>query len=188
MDAFSYLSVLLSIILGLAITEVLQGFRGLMHARSRTVVYWPVLAWGVLVIVIAVQGWWSMFGYREIPDWTFLGFSVVLLQTIAVYLLAALALPEARGDARVDLREHYYEHRRWFFAMLLAIVFVSLLKSLVLEDKLPRPADLAFHCVFAVLSLSGIVIRAPRYHEALAALGLVLMGAYIGILFVHLHG
>ena len=34
MDAFSYLSVLLSIILGLAITQVLQGFRGLMLARS----------------------------------------------------------------------------------------------------------------------------------------------------------
>jgi hypothetical protein len=68
MDAFSYLSVLLSIILGLAITEVLQGFRGLMHARSRTIVYWPVIAWGVLVVVIAVQGWWTMFGYRHIED------------------------------------------------------------------------------------------------------------------------
>jgi hypothetical protein len=187
MDAFSYLSVLLSIILGLAITEVLQGFRGLMHARSRTVIYWPVLAWGVLVIVISVQGWWSMFGYRHIKDWTFIGFSVVLLQTIVVYLLAALALPETRGDAVVDLRKHYYEHRSWFFAMLLAILFVSLLKSLVLESKLPDPADLIFHGLFAALSLSGIVVRAPRYHEALAALGLIMMGAYIGLLFVHLH-
>jgi heme/copper-type cytochrome/quinol oxidase subunit 4 len=35
LDAFSYLSVLLSIILGLAITQVLLGLRSLMHARSR---------------------------------------------------------------------------------------------------------------------------------------------------------
>jgi hypothetical protein len=35
MDAFGYLSVLLSIIVGLAITQVLRGFRGLMLARSR---------------------------------------------------------------------------------------------------------------------------------------------------------
>lgn len=34
MDAFSYLSVLISIILGLAVTQVLQGFRGLMLARA----------------------------------------------------------------------------------------------------------------------------------------------------------
>lgn len=35
MDAFSYLSVPISIILGLAIVHVLQGFRGMMLARSR---------------------------------------------------------------------------------------------------------------------------------------------------------
>ena len=33
MDAFSYLSVLLSIILGLAIAQVLQGYRALLLAR-----------------------------------------------------------------------------------------------------------------------------------------------------------
>ena len=33
MDAFSYLSVLLSIIVGLAITQVLTGFRGIMLWR-----------------------------------------------------------------------------------------------------------------------------------------------------------
>ena len=38
-DAFSYLSVLLSIILGLAITQILQGLRRLMQARSRLRVY-----------------------------------------------------------------------------------------------------------------------------------------------------
>ena len=35
MDAFSYLSVLLSIILGLAIAQVLQGYRAILLARGR---------------------------------------------------------------------------------------------------------------------------------------------------------
>ena len=34
MDAFAHLSVLVSIILGLAITQVLQGFRGIVLART----------------------------------------------------------------------------------------------------------------------------------------------------------
>jgi hypothetical protein len=34
MGEFSYLSVLLSIILGLAITQILQGFRGLLQSRK----------------------------------------------------------------------------------------------------------------------------------------------------------
>jgi ABC-type glucose/galactose transport system permease subunit len=55
MDAFSYLSVLLSIILGLAITQVLKGFRGLMQARARLRTYWPTVGWEILVFVFGVE-------------------------------------------------------------------------------------------------------------------------------------
>ena len=34
MDEFSYLSVLLSIILGLAVAQILTGFRGLLQSRA----------------------------------------------------------------------------------------------------------------------------------------------------------
>ena len=37
MDAFSYLSVLISLILGLAITQVLKAVRGIIHARMRII-------------------------------------------------------------------------------------------------------------------------------------------------------
>ena len=65
MDAFSYLSVLISIILGLAITQVLQGLRGLMHARSRVRLYAPAMIWALMLLVVYVQSWWSEFGLRN---------------------------------------------------------------------------------------------------------------------------
>jgi len=73
MDEFSYLSVLLSIILGLAVTEVLQGFRRLLQSRARVRLYWPTITWAFLLFVIYVQSWWAMFGLREHHDWTFRG-------------------------------------------------------------------------------------------------------------------
>jgi hypothetical protein len=42
-DAFSYLSVLLSIIIGLAITQVLQGYRALLLSRAHVKLYAPPL-------------------------------------------------------------------------------------------------------------------------------------------------
>jgi len=36
MDEFSYLSVLLSVILGLAVTQILKGFRGLLLSRAHS--------------------------------------------------------------------------------------------------------------------------------------------------------
>jgi len=187
MDAFSYLSVLLSIILGLAITQVLKGFRGLMQSRARLRMYWPAVVWSVLVLVIAVQSWWAMFDLRHLEDWTFFAFSVVLAQTIVVYLLAALVLPDFFGDAGFDLRAHYYDHQRWFFALFVALIAASIAKSRVIYGEWPPPLDLAFHLVFAATGVAGALVRRPRFHEIIAATGLVVIGAYIALLFAHLR-
>src|SRR5215467_5169602 len=85
MDQFSYLSVLLSVILGLAVSQILKGFRGLLLSRTRIRIYWPVIAWAALVLLICFQNWWSMFGMRNRHDWTFQQFGIVLLQTILIY-------------------------------------------------------------------------------------------------------
>lgn len=186
MDAFNYLSVLISLILGLAITQVLKGIRGLMHARMRLRMYWPTVLWAILVVVIAVQAWWAMFGLRAHGDWTFVQFSVVLAQTIVVYLLAALVLPDIFGNEVVDLREHYDGQRRWFFALIVVLIVTSLGKNLILDGTWPRPLDLAFHLVFAVAGIAGATIAVPRFHKALALFGVAIIGAYIALLFSHL--
>ena len=115
MDEFSYLSVLLSVILGLAVTQILQGFRGLLLSRARIRIYWPVIVWAVLVLLVCVQNWWSMFGMRNRHDWTFQQFAMVLLQTILIYMMAGLVFPDLFGEEVVDLRENFYAHRGWFF-------------------------------------------------------------------------
>jgi hypothetical protein len=187
MDAFSYLSVLLSIILGLAITQVLMGFRGLMQSRRRTVAYWPAVAWAVLILVIAVQGWWSMFELRRHADWTFIEFATVLGQTIVEYLLAALVLPDFAPRETVDLRGHYYDHHRWFFGLLALLIVVSVAKSLVVYGHWPPPLDAAFHVAFLVMGATGAVTTNRRVHESLAVFGTLAIGSYIALLFTHLH-
>lgn len=187
MDAFSYLSVLLSIILGLAITQVLKGFRGLMQARARLRTYWPTVAWSILVLVMAVQSWWAMFGLRHHEDWTFFAFSVVLAQTIVVYLLAALVLPDFFGDAAVDLREHYYGHQRWFFSLLVLLMVISLGKDVALDGHMTDALNMGFQLVFAATSAGGALTRNPRYHEAITVLGALGLATYITVLFTHLH-
>ena len=60
MDQFSYLSVLLSIIVGLAITQILKGYRGIMLSRARVQMYWPTLLWSASLLLINVQSWWAL--------------------------------------------------------------------------------------------------------------------------------
>lgn len=187
MDAFSYLSVLLSIILGLAITQVLQGFRGLMLARSRVQAYWPSVAWAILLLVIDVQVWWAMYELRFRPDWSFLGFAVVLAQTVPLYLLAGLVLPDIDTEGAVDLRTHYYGNHRWFFSLLALLLVVSMGKQLVLYGKLPAPLDLGFQLLFLASSLAGACTARERFHQALVVFSAALIVVYIAVLFAHLR-
>jgi|SRR6185437_10290218 len=186
MDAFSYLSVLLSIVLGLAVTQLLSGFAAMVHARRRIAMYWPVPVQMIATLLITVQVWWAMFGLRQLRQWTFADFLIVLAQAIAVYLMAAFITPELNGDARVDLRETYFREARWFFASIFAIITISLLKNFMLTGHFQSGLDLAGHVAFALLAAAGFIWRDDRVHKVIAPLSLLLYGIYIAVLFVSL--
>jgi hypothetical protein len=186
-DAFNYLSVLIAIILGLAITQILKGFRGLALSRARVISYWPTLVLAGLLLLINVQGWWASFGMREIRIWTFPMFAVVLMQTTLTYMLAALVLPDFFGEKPVDLHEHYFAHRQLFFGLFVVTLLVSLSKDWVLSNHLPDRTNIAFHCGFIVLTGTGALTAREWYHKALAVAGVIGFGAYIALLFTQLR-
>jgi hypothetical protein len=186
MDAFSYLSVLLSIVLGLAVTQLLSGFAALVRARGRIAMYWPVPVQMAATLLITVQVWWAMFGLRNVQHWTFAGFLIVLAQSVTAYLMAAFITPEVAGDARIDLRETYFREARWFFGSILAALAISLLKNRVLFGSFQSGLDLAGHGAFAVIALAGLVFRRDAVHKLVAPLSLLAYGLYIALLFVTL--
>ena len=187
MDEFSFLSVLLSVILGLAITQILQGFRGLVLSRTRTRVYWPVIGWAVLILLVCFQNWWSMFGMRNRHDWSFEQFAMIQLQTMLFYMVAGLVFPDFFGEGNVDLKESFYAHRRWFFFIGFASIVVSVIKNLVLDGKLPGRTDLAFHVIFGVALLSGALTQRERYHKTLIVFVIATFVLYIVLLYARIR-
>jgi hypothetical protein len=201
MDAFSYLSVLLSIIIGLGITQLLAATGRLIRGRAVVRAYWPPLLWAGILLVIYVQMWWSMFGLRVRTAWTFLAFFVVLLQTVVFYMATSLVLPEtvtepsdvggpsspADSATVADLRAHYERQVPWFFGFFAATVVVSMVKEMVLEGRPPVGANLAFHLFLLAGSGLALVSRRPRVHEGLAIANAVGVAGYIALLFSRLR-
>jgi hypothetical protein len=66
----------------------------------------------VIALLVPIQAWWADFTMREHPNWTFLALLVIMLQAISIYMVAALVLPDISGEKLVDLREHFFAHRR----------------------------------------------------------------------------
>jgi len=186
-EAFSYLSVLLSIIIGLAITQILAGLRGMVLWRSNVRMFWPVLLWALTLLLLNVQSWWAMFDLREVQAWTFAAFAMVLAQATVQYLLAAIVLPDFSIDAQTDLATHYWAHARWFFGLFITLLLISLAKAFVLYGHATQYTDLAFHILFIVLSAVALVLRRDWYHKLLALFSAGLFCAYIVVLFAQLR-
>ena len=187
MDEFGYLSVIISVILGLSIAQLLQGIGQLINARDRVRIYWPAIGWAVLLLLIDVQAWWAMFGYRNRHTWTFVQFTVVLLEAIMLYLLAALALPSVPNEGEIDLRSNYFRHAGWFFGSLVVLLLDSLLKSVVVSGGLPGEPDLGFHLFWITTALIAAFVRNERYHKAFVCISFGLFIAYIALLFSSLR-
>lgn len=187
MDEFGYLSVIISVILGLSIAQLLQGISQVINARDRVRIYWPTIAWAILLLIVDIQAWWAMFGYRNLHTWTFVQFTVVLLEAIMLYLLAAIVLPGIPNEGEIDLRSNYFRHAGWFFGCLLVLLLDSLLKTFVISGSLPGTTDLGFHLIWITTALVAAITRNERYHKAFICLSFALFVAYIALLFRWLH-
>lgn len=187
MDAFSYLSVLLSIILGLGFTQLFAAAGRLIRDRDRVRVHWLPLLWAAVMVLLYVQVWWSMYGLRLHTDWTFLAFCAVLAQSAALYLMAAVVLPEGVDAAGVDLGAYFDAQHRWFFGFFLLLLCISIGKDVILSGQLPDRVNLGSHGVFALICVGGLAVRTRSGQVALALGAALAIVAYIALLFGHLQ-
>jgi hypothetical protein len=186
MDSFSYLSVILSIVLGLAVAQVLSALRALVLTRLKVKLYAPTIIWASIALLIPIQAWWADFILRKEANWTFFAFLIVMLQAISIYMIGALVLPDIGGEKVVDLREHFFAHRSWFFGAAFASVLFSLLKTLALHGHLPDRVDCTFEFTFGGCAMAAAWIRSERFHKFLAPTFGLMFLAYIALLFARL--
>jgi hypothetical protein len=120
MSPFEHLAVLISIVLGLAIAQLLTTAHRLVLARQRVRFYWLPVTWAVLLFITQVEWWWGIFALRGVTSWNFFYFLFILLSPVTLYLATASVLPDVEPGQRYDLREYYYANRAWFFSLVAA--------------------------------------------------------------------
>jgi hypothetical protein len=101
-------------------------------------------------------------------------------------MIAALILPNINGEKVIDLRQHFFAHRSWFFGAAFATVLFSLLKTVALSGHLPSRGDRAFEFTFGAVAILAAVTRSEWFHRLLAPAFGVLFVIYIALLFSRL--
>jgi hypothetical protein len=184
---FEYLSVLVSIIVGLGLSHLLTGAARLIQMRRRVRGYAPTYLWIGILLVVQIQIWWAAYEDRDEVRWTFFGFFSFLILPIVAALLSYLLVPDLEGEHHeLDLRASFLENAAWFHGLLAAAAAVSLARDLLDDGRAALDLDALFRAGFLVQGLLAARIRSDAFQliNALVVLGLFL--AYVATLFVQL--
>jgi hypothetical protein len=172
MDLFSYLSVLISIILALGMTRVLADVGEMLQARSRRRLYWVHAIWVVNLFLYLVVAWWIFYRWRNQQPWTFFLFIFVLISPAILYLASIVLFPpESSLDEFVNYKTHYYSNHRVFFVLFAVFSPVDFVDTLL--KGIPHLVALGpLYFISSILFFAGLVIAAitrnERYHQCYA--------------------
>jgi hypothetical protein len=167
MKTAEYLSVLVSIIIGLGISQVLSGVANLLVDRRRVRSDWAWALAVALVFLANVQFWWSTFSVGAAVATNFFSFIFFLLSPIALYLAAVLILPDFEGEGEIDLRAHFDANVRWFLGTTAVVPLVNAIRSIVISGDPVWMTARPFELAFFVLTVAGAVLRSARLHRIL---------------------
>lgn len=131
MSPFEFVTVLISIILGLGITQIMSGVADLIHQWEKVKLYWVHGLWVVLVFVLHVQQWWLTWELRMILPWRLPFFLFEILYPINLFILARILFPLANESAEVDLQIFYFRNYKKFFLMLIILSTLSAIENIL---------------------------------------------------------
>jgi len=167
---FEFICAFYSVVLGVAVAQLMTSVGRLLEVRDQVRTYWVHSLWVVIVLIVDVNSWWTMWELRSAKSWNFVSFSLLVGFVASIYLVTVLLFPRIpESEGQIDLDAHYYKNRRIFFLANAAGKTLGLLCNL---SFLPigswlNPAFLLPPLVVCLSILAAITANRP-YHAAFA--------------------
>ena len=174
-NAFEYITVFISIILGLGVTQILTGIADLVHQNERVKLYWPHLVWIVLVLILHVQEWYITFELRTFTAWRLPVFLFVLLYPIVLFITARLLFPFGLNEDTIDLKEFYFKNYRKIFLFGAILALLSILDNLIMRPYLPEDLIGPSLVLISLSTLAIFKISNPFFHKLVALFMLAML-------------
>jgi hypothetical protein len=176
--AYQHVVVVMSILMGLAVGQLLRGIAQLYRTRKRIRTYWVHCAWIFLLLMLSLLLWWTYWNYRSIEDWSFIRFATYLSPTVAFYFLTAIVIPDP-ADAVTDLKEYYFANRVGFFGTFALYGVLAGLTAVTVRGLPLLDRSNLFRLAMVFFMLLAMRSTSERVHTVVLILSAILMFVFI---------
>ncbi|NOT73863.1 MAG: hypothetical protein HOP08_02970 [Cyclobacteriaceae bacterium] len=167
MTPFDYVSVLISIILGLGITQIMTGVADLVHQWNKVKLYWPHLLWIVLVFILHIQEWWETYQLHDFDEWRLPTFLFLSLYPVTLFILARILFPFNVQDGPIDLKEFYYANFRKFFISTMILTVLSIASNIIVRGFMgDQIIQISLFCILGLVTIKNY--RKEWVHQLIA--------------------
>jgi hypothetical protein len=184
MNRFEYLSVLISIIVGVGLSETISCWAHLLRQRGAVRFYWVHIGWTLLTLLMLVQFWWGFWQFSEVQGWTFRGLLAVVALGVTMVMAMLVITPPRERDVLRRLDDFYWAQAPlYFFLGGLVMLLLILVDWLVGEQPLFHPEN-AVRIPAALLLFFLARSRAQRLHAAVLVTSYGLFALFIAVVYV----
>lgn len=165
---FEYVSILVSIILGLGIAQLLSALADLLYHYHKVKSYWPHTIWVLFILFLHIQDWFITYQLKEISEWSVIKLSFVLLYPILLFLGAKMLLPTNPTEETGDMKLFYYGQYRIIFTIMSASITLSIFFNVYLLNRSWLEQGILFLFLGSVLIIVVRSSTAEIWHKILS--------------------
>jgi len=175
MTPFDFITVALSLVLGLGITYLLSSAVQMFRSRDVVALDWIALAWAAIILFWQLQFWWAIYELSKIIQiWTIQAFAVLVALALILFVSGALILPSGNQDIGQRASEAFKRDGRWALVLLSAHFGASLGANRLLFGTPVFSIVSALVASLMVVPLLFLMLRTRRSQMATIATYMVL--------------
>jgi hypothetical protein len=167
MDAFHWIIVPVSTVLGLTITRVLTGYVNAFKARARLKFDWLPIVFAGAILGESLQLWWALLELSTIKNWSLASFTLLLAMVMVLFSAAALIVP---ADTDHDMQAAFERDGRWALTALACFHVLAIFGNLWFFKVATVSAYQGMEGLLAATAIFGGLIPRRRLQEIVAAL------------------
>lgn len=178
-DQFSYLTTFISILVGLAMTNLLHSLHLMLRDRKSITWSWVPMAWAFIAFQSLLVMWFNLkIELTSFYTESALGLLLFLTPTVCHLLFVMAVLPDKVPTEKFDLRSWYFEHSNYMHS-LVTVMMIFLLINRIATNKV---SIYTFITNIIFIGMAFLLSRSKSYkvHSVIVFLVIVLM--HIGII------
>src|SRR6266700_5662875 len=162
MSSFEFIAALMSIIIGLGVTNLLSGAGRAFYRRRENPLDEVRLVLTIATLVLLVLQWWITFRWNTEANWTFDKFLVLTAWTVTLYLLTVFLYPPDLSEAEAH-QGRFERNRAGYYSTFIAMCLLDVAQTAVRGELFQPVWYVAFAGQYALLASGGLIASRRGY-------------------------